>query len=288
MFDMGFLPDIKRIIKELPNDRQNLLFSATMPRDIRHLADELLRDPQVVELARSAPAELVDHALYLIPEQRKRDLLEHLLEGDDCDTAIIFTRTKHRAKRLAVQLTRDGHRAIGLQGNMSQGQRDRAMGGFRSRQYDILVATDIAARGIDVSDVSHVINYDVPNTPEAYTHRIGRTGRSEQSGIACTFVTGADRAWVRDTERMIGEPIPRREVEGFEADTEVHVKKSGGGGSRGGARGNGRGGRGPGGGGGGGQQRNGRRNSSRRGRRGSGGSGSGSSSGRSRNEQRAS
>jgi len=215
MFDMGFLPDIRKIISALPKHRQNLLFSATMPKDIRRLADDLLSDPHVVELANAAPAGTIDHALYLVAEQRKRDLLEHMLAGADCDSAIVFTRTKHRAKRLADQLSKSGHRAVGLQGNMSQSQRDRAMRGFRSRSYDILVATDIAARGIDVSGVSHVINFDVPNTPEAYTHRIGRTGRAELEGVACTFVTSSDQAWVKSTERMIGAPIPRRHVEGF-------------------------------------------------------------------------
>ena len=150
-----------------------------------------------------------------MPEARKRDLLEHILASAGCDSAIVFTRTKHRARRLAEQLQKAGHRAVGLQGNMSQAKRDRAMRGFRERHFDILVATDIAARGIDVSNVSHVINYDVPTTPEAYTHRIGRTGRSECEGKACTFVTGEDWGWVRATERMIGEPIPRREVERF-------------------------------------------------------------------------
>ena len=215
MFDMGFLPDIRKIISKLPRQRQNLLISATMPKDIRRLADDLLTDPHVVELANAAPAGTIDHALYMVAEQRKRDLLEQLLAGDDCESAIVFTRTKHRAKRLADQLSKAGHRAVGLQGNMSQSQRDRAMRGFRSRSYDILVATDIAARGIDVSGVSHVINFDVPNTPEAYTHRIGRTGRAELEGVACTFVTSSDRAWVKSTERMIGSSIPRRHVEGF-------------------------------------------------------------------------
>ncbi|MFV2067305.1 MAG: DEAD/DEAH box helicase [Pirellulales bacterium] len=220
MFDMGFLPDIRRIIGALPPRRQNLLFSATMPKEIRRLADDLLTNPHVVELANRAPVATVDHALYLVAEGRKRALLEHVLASDDCNSAIVFTRTKHRARRLAEQLTRAGHRAVGLQGNMSQGQRDRAMSGFRSRRYDVLVATDIAARGIDVSGVSHVINFDVPNTPEAYTHRIGRTGRSEREGVACTFVTSGDHSWVRSTEVMIGAPIPRRQVEGFEHDTE--------------------------------------------------------------------
>jgi ATP-dependent RNA helicase RhlE len=216
MFDMGFLPDIKRILAALPKERQNLLFSATMPKEIRSLANSLLVDPLVVELAHSAPAETIEHALYPIDETRKRDLLEHLLATDATGSAIVFTRTKHRARRLAMQLSKAGHRAVDLQGNMSQGQRDRAMEGFRGKRFDILVATDIAARGIDVSGVSHVINFDVPNTPEAYTHRIGRTGRSENEGKACTFVTRDDSAWVRATERMIGAPIARRSVEGFE------------------------------------------------------------------------
>ncbi len=223
MFDMGFLPDIRRILSALPEERQNLLFSATMPREIRHLADDVLYEPHVVELARMAPAETIEHALYPVPETRKRDLLEHLLASDGCHSAIVFTRTKHRARRLAKQLDSAGHRAIALQGNMSQPQRDRAMSGFRARRFDILVATDIAARGIDVSGVSYVINYDVPNTPEAYTHRLGRTGRSELEGRACTFVTGEDWAWVRETERKIGEPLPRQQVERI---TEVEAARS--------------------------------------------------------------
>ena len=218
MFDMGFLPDIRKILEAMPAKRQNLLFSATMPREIRRLTNDLLTDPHVVELAGTAPVATVDHGLYMVGEGRKRDLLEHLLTGDDCDSAIVFTRTKHRARRLAEQLSRDGHRAVGLQGSMSQAQRDRAMSGFRARRFNILVATDIVARGIDVSGVSHVINFDVPNTPEAYTHRIGRTGRAEREGIACTFVTAIDRGWVQATERMIGASIPRRKVAGFEPD----------------------------------------------------------------------
>jgi ATP-dependent RNA helicase RhlE len=213
MFDMGFLPDIRRILSALPDQRQNLLFSATMPQEIRRLADEVLYDPHVVEFAGAAPAETIEHALYPVPEGHKRDLLEHILASGGCVSSIVFTRTKHRARRLAQQLDKAGHRAVGLQGNMSQAQRDRAMRDFRNRRFDILVATDIAARGIDVSGVSHVINYDVPSTPEAYTHRIGRTGRAEREGKACTFVSAEDWGWVRATERMIGEPIPRRKVE---------------------------------------------------------------------------
>jgi ATP-dependent RNA helicase RhlE len=231
MFDMGFLPDIRRILAALPKERQTMLFSATMPKEIRRLADDVLHKPHVVELAHSAPAETIDHGLYLVAESRKRELLDHLLAGDDCESAIVFTRTKHRARRLAEQLTKAGHKAVGLQGNLSQNQRDRAMQGFRSGRYEILVATDIVARGIDVSGVSHVINFDVPNTPEAYTHRIGRTGRSENEGIACTFVTRDDRTWLRATERMIGSDIPRREVDGFIHDTEDQRGSGGGGGN---------------------------------------------------------
>lgn len=218
MFDMGFLPDLRRILKVLPEARQNLLFSATMPGPIRKLANDLLDDPHVVELAPSAPAESIDHGLYEIGDSQKRGLLDALLAGDDCGTAIVFTRTKHRAKRLAQQLERAGRKAIALQGNMSQGQRERAMGGFREGRFDVLVATDIAARGIDVAGVDYVINFDVPNTPETYTHRIGRTGRSDAAGRAVTFVTGEDRGWVRDTERMLGEKLARFEVPEIEVE----------------------------------------------------------------------
>jgi ATP-dependent RNA helicase RhlE len=219
MFDMGFLPDVRRILAALPAKRQNLLFSATMPAEIRRLADGLLQQPHVVELAQSRPAATIDHALVGVRQERKRDLLERILSEDGCESAIVFTRTKHRAKRLAQQLDRAGHRAVGLQGNMSQPQRDRAMQGFRKRRFDVLVATDIAARGIDVQGVSHVINFDVPSTPDAYTHRIGRTGRAERAGRALTFVTRDDADWLRATERMLGGAIPRRTVDGFETET---------------------------------------------------------------------
>ncbi|MDA1333970.1 MAG: DEAD/DEAH box helicase [Bacteroidetes bacterium] len=247
MFDMGFLPDIRRILSRIPAKRQNLLFSATMPRDIRRLADEILNDPFVIELADQAPASTIDHGLYSIGEGQKDNLLNHLLGMEDCHTAIIFTRTKHRAKRLAKRLSNEGHRSIALQGNMSQAQRDRAMQGFRDGNFDILVATDIAARGIDVEKVSHVINYDVPNTPQAYTHRIGRTGRSEAEGMAYTFVTGKDIGWLRATERMIGSKIVRLTADGFAPDFSDSTDSSGrdsarsngrsGGGSNGGGRG---------------------------------------------------
>jgi superfamily II DNA/RNA helicase len=219
MFDMGFLPDIKRILAALPKDRQNLLFSATMPKAIRELAAGILHEPHVVELAIKAPAERIEHALYPVAEGSKRDLLDRLLAEDDCKTAIVFTRTKHRAKRLAIQLSGQGLRAVALQGNMSQVQRDRAMSGFRAGRFDILVATDIAARGLDVAGIDYVINFDPPSTPETYTHRIGRTGRSEESGKACTLVTREDGAWVRATEKVLGTPIERRQFPGFAPET---------------------------------------------------------------------
>jgi superfamily II DNA/RNA helicase len=239
MFDMGFLPDIKRILAALPKDRQNLLFSATMPGAIRELAGRILNEPHVVELAIEAPAERIEHALYPVAEGRKRDLLDRLLSEDDCRTAIVFTRTKHRAKRLALQLSKQGLRAVALQGNMSQGQRDRAMGGFRDGRFDILVATDIAARGLDVAGVDYVINFDPPSTPETYTHRIGRTGRSDESGKACTLVTREDRGWVRDTERVLGSPITRRQFPGFEKE-DLSAAGSGNGNRSGGGGGGGR------------------------------------------------
>ena len=209
MFDMGFLPDVRRILKLLPKERQNLLFSATMAKEIRRLADDVLYKPAVIELANTRPAETIDHVLVPTPEPGKQAILEELLDGDDFRSAIVFTRTKHRARRLAKKLDTAGYKAIALQGNMSQGQRVRALAGFKDGTYDVMVATDIAARGLDIEDVSHVINFDVPTTPDAYTHRIGRTGRSERSGLAYTFVTGTDDKQVRDIEKRLGGPIER-------------------------------------------------------------------------------
>jgi ATP-dependent RNA helicase RhlE len=213
MFDMGFLPDVRRILSVLPKDRQNLLFAATMPQEIRELADQLLQSPHVVDLNHSRPASTIEHALYPIEGHQKFDLLEHVFAEDEFVSAIVFTRTKHRARRLAQQLSRSGRRAVALQGNMSQNQRDRAMDGFRRQQFDILVATDIAARGLDVEQVSHVVNFDMPNTPDAYTHRIGRTGRAERKGKAYTFVTADDHALVHALERKFGVAIPHRTID---------------------------------------------------------------------------
>jgi len=226
MFDLGFLPNIRRILSHLPAKRQNLLFSATMPAEIRKLADGVLNEPEVVELGHSAPAATIEHALYPVASDRKVAMLRTLLSADDFRSAIVFSRTRHRAKRLATQLVTNGYRAVALQGNMSQAQRDRAMQGFRKGRYDVLVATDIAARGIDVAGVSHVINFDVPGTPDAYTHRIGRTGRSEESGKACTLVSADDWQLIRAIERQLGTTIDRRRLAGFECEPEPSAART--------------------------------------------------------------
>lgn len=215
MFDMGFLPDIRRVLGALPRERQNLLFSATMPEEIRKLANETLRSPVTVEVDVQGPAKTVRHAIFPVDDKKKTSLLKHLLKHRDVTSAIVFTRTKHRARHLAEQLSREGVTATSLQGNMSQNARDRAIRDFRAGKFAVLVATDIAARGIDVSGVSHVINYDIPNTAESYTHRIGRTGRATCMGEAFTLVTSEDRRMVRDIERKLGKPIERELVDGF-------------------------------------------------------------------------
>ncbi len=216
MLDMGFLPDIKRLLRYVPNRQQTMLFSATMPPDIRKLADEILRDPATVQVDIIAPAKTVSHALYPVPETLKAKLLHTMLEQTRTARVLVFTRTKHRARRLAQDLDKRGYRVAALQGNMSQNKRQEAMNGFRGGKYDILVATDIAARGIDVSEISHVVNYDMPDTVDAYTHRIGRTGRAEATGEAVTFAVADDEPMVRDIERVLGKPIERRRMEGFD------------------------------------------------------------------------
>ncbi|BBD09855.1 DEAD/DEAH box helicase [Desulfovibrio ferrophilus] len=216
MFDMGFLPDIRRILSQAPPKRQTMLFSATMPTDIRKLADEALNSPKVVKIGLAMPAETVSHSLYPVPGHLKTSLLKHVLGITRTGSVLVFTRTKHRAKRLAQQLERAGHKATSLQGNLSQNRRQEALSGFKAGRYDIMVATDIAARGIDVSSVTHVINLDVPDTADAYTHRIGRTGRAARTGDALTFVTPEDTSDVRDIERAIGEKIARVVLDDFD------------------------------------------------------------------------
>ena len=217
MFDMGFLPDVRKIIRAVPqgSGRQTLLFSATMPDDIRALARDVLNDPLTVQIGHAAPADTVSHAIYPVPQHLKTELLIELLRTIDTQAVLVFTRTKHRAKKLAEQLYRAGFRVTSLQGNLSQNQRQAALDGFRAGAYRILVATDIAARGIDVLSISHVVNYDMPDTTDAYTHRIGRTGRAEQTGEAYTLVTPDDTAEVLAVERVLGQKLERRTLPGF-------------------------------------------------------------------------
>jgi ATP-dependent RNA helicase RhlE len=221
MFDMGFFPDIRRILQHLPQQRQNLLFSATMPTEIRRLAGEILRDPVTVQIGMQAPAQTVSHALYPVASHLKTALLLEILPHTGNGSVLVFTRTKHRARRLGEQLSRAGYRAASLQGNLSQLKRQAAMEGFRGGKYRILVATDIAARGIDVSRVTHVINYDIPATPDAYIHRIGRTGRAENKGDAFTLVTTEDAAMVRAIDRVLGAKVERRKLAGFDYTREA-------------------------------------------------------------------
>jgi ATP-dependent RNA helicase RhlE len=216
MFDMGFLPTIRQIAKFLPQNRQSMLFSATMPNEIRSLAVAMLKNPVTVDVGNKTPLSQIEHALYPVAVQRKEALLQALFKKIEIDSAIVFTRTKHRAKKLAESLHRSGYRVTSLQGNLSQNRRQEAMSGFREGKYNVLVATDIAARGIDISTVSHVINFDIPSTTEAYTHRIGRTGRASRSGEAYTFITHEDQQMVRSIERVLGAPLDRRQIEGFD------------------------------------------------------------------------
>ena len=215
MCDMGFLPDIRRILKLVPARRQTLFFSATMPKDIRKLADSILKDPVAVQIGLVAPAETVSHALYPVSQGLKKKLLLATLEQTATGRVLVFTRTKYRARNLARDLEKHRYHVAALQGNMSQNQRQRAINGFRGGKYDILVATDIAARGIDVKDISHVINFDMPDSVDAYTHRIGRTGRAHRTGEAFTFVAQDDEPLVRAIEKVLGKRIERRQLPGF-------------------------------------------------------------------------
>ena len=218
MFDMGFFPTIRRIIGHLPYQRQTLLFSATMPTEIRRLVKEVQKVPVTVQVDTIAPAATVSHALYPVSQHLKAKMLFKLLNNTNTESVLVFTRTKHRAKRLGEQLTRAGHNATSLQGNLSQSRRQAALNGFKDGTFQVLVATDIAARGIDVNQVSHVINFDIPNTTEAYIHRIGRTGRASCHGEAFTLVTDDDRSMVRSIERALGKPVVRHTFDDFNYD----------------------------------------------------------------------
>ncbi len=216
MFDMGFLPDVKRIIKAVPVQRQTMLFSATFPLEVEQLAAQSLREPQRISLGLSRPAHTVTHALYPVPAHLKSALLLKLLKQTATDSVLVFTRTKHRAEKVARQIAHAGFRVTSLHSNRTQGQREQALSGFKSGHFPIMVATDIAARGLDVESISHVINYDMPDTADAYIHRIGRTGRAQRTGDAFTLVTPEDNDIIRTLERIMGKPLTRLTVEDFD------------------------------------------------------------------------
>jgi len=216
MLDMGFLPDIQSILRCLLGQRQTLLFSATMPDDIRHLAQDILHDPVTVQIGRIMPATTVSHALYPVRQHLKTALLIELLRRTETKSVLVFTRTKYRTERVAQQLKRAGFKATSLQSDLSQPRRQAALDGFRTGAFKILVATDIAARGIDVLRISHVINYDMPESIDAYTNRIGRTGRVNRNGDALTFVTSVDASMVDDLERILNVKLERRTLQGFD------------------------------------------------------------------------
>ncbi len=230
MFDMGFLPDIRNILQCILHKRQTLLFSATMPAGIRRLARETLHDPVTVQIGRTLPAKTVSHVLYPVQQHLKTALLKEILNSTQTESVLVFTRTKHRAERVAQQLVRAGYRVTSLQGNLSQNQRQAALTGFRNGSIKILVATDIAARGIDILSISHVINYDMPESTDDYIHRIGRTGRVDKNGDALTFVTNADADKIRTLEQLLNTPLERMTLQGFDytkpaPDKELHYSQ---------------------------------------------------------------
>ncbi len=216
MLDMGFLPDVRRIVQKISTDRQTLLFSATLPPEIERLASTVLREPEIVEIgARRSPAETVTHAVYPVAAEQKFELLMALLERTNYDSALIFCRTKHGADRIAHKLKQERHSVAVLHSNRTQRERVEALEGFKSGKYEVMVATDIAARGIDVAGVTHVINYDVPEHSEDYVHRIGRTGRAQKVGDAFTLMNGEELGSLQAIERFIGQKIPRLKLENF-------------------------------------------------------------------------
>jgi ATP-dependent RNA helicase RhlE len=225
MLDMGFLPDIRRVLRHVPAKRQTLFFSATMPPPIATLAREMLKDPATINLERqSTPATGITQAAYPVPQELKGALLHAILSRGDMNEALVFTRTKHRANRLAEYLVKKGVAAERIHGNRSQNQRTQALEGFKNGQYRVLVATDIAARGIDVEALGHVVNFDVPLVPEDYIHRIGRTGRAEMTGEAFTFVSQEEEGELRQIEKVLGKRLPRVTVPDFDYTAKPEAK----------------------------------------------------------------
>jgi ATP-dependent RNA helicase RhlE len=216
MLDMGFLPSIQQIMKHVSSQRQTLLFSATFDAAVEQLAVKSLKSPQRFSVGSDAPSDTVAHTLYPVPQHLKPGLLQHLLNDMTVQSILVFTRTKHRADRVTEKIKRAGYAASALHSNKSQGQRKQAMDQFRTGKIKILVATDIAARGLDVASISHVINFDIPDSATSYIHRIGRTGRAERLGDAFTLVTREDKDTIRDIEKVLGTPIERKVLEGFD------------------------------------------------------------------------
>jgi ATP-dependent RNA helicase RhlE len=216
MLDMGFLPDVRRIVEKCPRQRHTSLFSATIPPQIETLIQWAMHRPQTIEIGvRRSVADTVKHVIYPVAEDQKSDLLREILERVNYESAIIFCRTKHRADRIATLLKRNNHAVAVLHSNRTQREREDALKGFRTGRFELLVATDIAARGLDIADVSHVINYDVPQHPEDYIHRIGRTGRAENTGDAFTIMVAEDSQHVHAIERFIGKKVERIKLENF-------------------------------------------------------------------------
>ncbi len=218
MLDMGFLPDIKRILRHVPARRQTMLFSATFPKEIEHLAAQALQDPKRVAIGLARPAHTVAHTLYPVPHHLKKGLLMALLDQTEMESVLIFARTKRRAQRLAKQLAGHGYKVTGLHGDRTQGQRRTAMQGFRRGRYQIMVATDIASRGLDVDRISHVINFDMPDTADAYIHRVGRTGRAKRTGEAFTFITPDDLVMIWEIEKIMKQKLPQHTLADFNYD----------------------------------------------------------------------
>lgn len=222
MMDMGFIHDIKKILALLPKNRQNLLFSATFSKEIKDLAYGLLKSPQTIEVARhNTPTELVTQVVYPVDNKRKRELLSSLISTQKWEQVLVFTRTKHGANRLAKQLIIDGITADAIHGNKSQSARTRALGDFKNGEIRVLVATDIAARGLDIDQLPHVVNFELPNVPEDYVHRIGRTGRAGNEGCACSLVCIDEHKLLVDIERLLKRKIPQMVQQGFEPDPSI-------------------------------------------------------------------
>jgi ATP-dependent RNA helicase RhlE len=236
MFDMGFLPDIRRIIKAVPAQRQTMLFSATFPPEVEILASQSLKQPQRIAMGLSRPAYTVTHALYPVPQHLKSALLLELLKHTDTNSVLIFTRTRSRAEKVSRQIKAAGFNVTSLHSDRTQGQRQAALKGFKDGTHDIMVATDIAARGLDVESISHVINFDMPDTADAYIHRIGRTGRAQKTGDAFTLVTPDDDDLIKKLERIMGAPLKRETIAGFDYTVPAPPKSAFGGRGRGAPR----------------------------------------------------